>query len=69
MKKTEQIPFRATPQERQRLDEMAATCGMTRSELIRHIVQTTRVELVTTPVPPINVNDRPKAEHELPTTA
>jgi hypothetical protein len=50
MSKSEVIPFRATPQERQRLEKMAADCSMTISELVRFIVTTKRVELAIVPL-------------------
>jgi hypothetical protein len=57
MRKTEYVPFRLSLKDRQRLDEMANECGMSRSELLRHIVQTTRVQVVTPQISPVTVQE------------
>jgi hypothetical protein len=57
MRKTEYVPFRLSLKDRQRLDEMANECGMSRSELLRHIVQTTRVQIVMPSTSPVTVRE------------
>lgn len=46
MKKTEYVPFRLSIQDRERIDQMATECGVSRSEFLRQLIQRTRVHLV-----------------------